>query len=596
MSYRKTTQALLPSTHAPAAPGQYDIYPGFPIGPGKIALGFAALAERLVGHQLVTLDGYAGVLWDDLRARLDAALGAIGWRAAWLDARQALRTSAEVERLVAPFLGGDDPLFGTRFTGALADFFDLDALAALRPDEAADLSIVYGPGAALAGWDGLLVYVDLPKNELQFRARAGVPTNLTLDAALPAKAAYKRSYFVDWPALNAHKAALLGRVDLLVDGQRADEPAHIAGGDLRAALDAMSRSAFRVRPWFEPGPWGGQWIKDRIPALPQDVPNYAWSFELIFPENGLLLESDGRLLEVSFDALMFQHSAEVLGAAAERFGHEFPIRFDFLDTVRGGNLSVQCHPRLGYIRQHFGERLTQDETYYILDAEPGASVYLGFQDDIAPEEFRAALEHSYATAAPVEIERFVQRHPAARHDLFLIPNGTVHCSGVGSLVLEISATPYIFTFKMYDWLRLDLDGAPRPLNIERAFANLRFERRGARVAAELIAHPALAAEGPGWRLIDLPTHPDHFYTVRRYEFERSVEIETGGDCHVMSLVDGQAVLLEPADGSPQRFSYAETFVVPAAAGRYRLTNLGGGVAKVVQAFVKRDWLADQEAW
>src|SRR5262249_1370230 len=140
MTYRKTTQTLLPSHHSPGAPGQYDCYPGFPIGPGKIALGFAALAGQLHGHLRIVIDGYAGVLWDAVRRQLDEALGARGWRACWLDVREALRPPEAIERLVEPFLGGGDPLFGTRFTGALADFFDPARLAELRPDAAADLS------------------------------------------------------------------------------------------------------------------------------------------------------------------------------------------------------------------------------------------------------------------------------------------------------------------------------------------------------------------------------------------------------------------------------------------------------------------------
>lgn len=585
-TFRKTAQYLLPAQRPPAPAGQYDLYPAFPLGPGKIDLGFDALANRLAEAAQVVIDGYPGVLWEDFRRRLDEALRRHGVQATWRSMEDALKPASEIDTLIAPFLGGDDPLFGTRFTGSLHDFYDADKLAALRPTPSAGLNVLYGCGAALAGWAGLLVYVEVPKNEIQFRFRAGSVSNLGASRPGEPKAAYKRCYFVDWVAANAHKAALVSRVDWVVDAQRPAEPALLAGDDLRAALAQMAHSYFRVRPWFEPGPWGGQWIKARIPGLTPNVPNYAWSFELIVPENGLLLESDGCLLEVAFDWLMFAEHKAVLGEAAEAFGYEFPVRFDFLDTVDGGNLSVQCHPRPDYIRRHFGETFTQDETYYILDCVPGARTYLGFQAGQDPAEFRQALEHSAATTTPVDIDRFVVSVPTQKHDLLLIPSGTIHGSGAGNLVLEISATPYIFTFKLYDWLRLDLEGKPRPLNLARAFENLNFDLSGQRVSDELISKPRTHSEGPDWRIVHCPTHREHFYDVHRLEFDRQMEVSTAGSCHILSLVGGREVVLETAHGQRQRFSYAETFVVPAAAERYRLVSEGGEAVKVVQCFIK----------
>jgi hypothetical protein len=311
--WRKTTQELLPTQHTPTAEGQYDVYGSFPLGSDVIERGYDALAEKLRGHARVILDGYGGVFWSHFRTQLDAALHRRGVRATWISVDHALKAPDAVERLVAPFLGGDDPIFGTRFTGHLQDFFDNSKLSALQPDERADMSIVYGSGAALGGWDGYLVYVDLPKNEIQFRSRAGTIRNLGRTEADDPKRMYKRFYFVDWIALNGHKANLLPRIDLIVDEQRPDEPALADGAVLRGALDTMAHNVFRVRPWFEPGPWGGQWLKEHMPQLPQDAPNYAWSFELIVPENGLLLESDGQLLEVSFDFLMFHNHHAVVG-------------------------------------------------------------------------------------------------------------------------------------------------------------------------------------------------------------------------------------------------------------------------------------------
>lgn len=582
---RATTQHLLPERISPVDDA-YDIYPTHDLGSGVVRAGYEALAERLAGERVVLLDGMTGVRWGDLRERLGAALAARGRSVAWVPVAAGLRPGDEVEALVEPFLGGDDPIFGTAFSGTLADFFDSDRLAALRPDSQADLVIAFGPGAALLGWGGLHAFVDLPKNEIQFRARAGNPVNLGVRDPLPPKPAYKRNYFVDWPALAQHKQRLLPGLDLIIDGQHPEHPSFADGDAVRRGLGELSRSLFRVRPWFEPGPWGGQWIRERIPQLASDVPNYAWSFEMIVPENGIVFSSDGIPLEVSFDHLMFAEGPNVLGESAARFGAEFPIRFDFLDTVGGGNLSVQVHPRPDYIRKHFGERFTQDETYYILDTQPGARVFLGFQDDIDPDAFRAELERSHREATPVDIDRYVLSHEAHRGDLFLIPHGTVHSSGIGNLVLEISATPYIFTFKLYDWLRLDLDGTPRPINVERAFANAFFDRKGDRVAAEFIARPVELASGDGWSKWHLPTHPDHFYDVHRWQLDAGahVEVPTDDSVQVLSLVEGDSVTAR-SGGTTRRFAFAETFAVPAAAGTFAL-SADRGPATVVTAFIK----------
>jgi mannose-6-phosphate isomerase class I len=586
--FRRTTQHLAPASRQPTPPGTYDIYPAFGLGSGLIDRGFDALARMIVdsGQRTVICDGFVGVLWEPFIRELSSSLAGLGQEATAVDVRSALLPPEAVDRLVAPYLGGDDPLYGTRAPLTLDQFFDARMLRALPEASSGRLVILYGCGAALTQRSGILMYVDVPKNEVQFRSRAGAITNLGSASPADPRAMYKRFYFVDWPVLNRHRRAVVRKIDLIVDGQRPEDPVLMRGSDLRDAMNAMARSSFRVRPWFEPGPWGGQWIKDHIPGLAREAHNYAWSFELISPENGIAFESDGRWLEVSFDFLMLHNHRQVLGDFAPLFGYEFPIRYDFLDTFSGGNLSVQCHPRPRYVHEEFGETFTQDEAYYILDTRPGARVYLGFTAGADPAEFRADLERSAAEGTPVEIERYVQTLPARKHDLFLIPNGTIHCSGANNLVLEISATPYIFTFKMYDWMRMDLDGRPRTLNIDRAFANLHFHRRGERVRRELRSHPRMIAGGPDWQLFHLPTHPEHFYDVHRVEFMSSVERQTGGSPHVMNLVDGEAVVVETDDGRRQRFNYAETFIVPAAASRYRLINDGHLPATVVTTFLK----------
>ena len=564
----------------------YDIYPSFDAGDGKIFSGFASLVPYILSHRTIIIDGYAGICWDLLQRQIMHLLSETGIKIRSIFTPEFFMPEKEIEEMTSPFSGGSDPLFGTRCDLPLASFFRMPELMAARPDPEYEVNIIMGPGSALAGWEGLLIYADLPKNEQQYRARAGRINNLGLSHPLDAGTMYKRSYFIDWPVLNRHKQEILPRADIFVDVQRADDPVWIEGRVLRDALAEMSRNFFRVRPWFEPGPWGGTWIRDNIRGLNPDVPNYAWSFELISPENGLLIESSSLLLEVSFDSLMYIGAKEVLGDCYERFGTEFPIRFDFLDTYDGGNLSIQCHPRPEYTREHFGEHFTQEESYYILDTKDDAIVYLGFQEDTDPTEFITALKTSAGTGNPLEVDRYVQKQSAARHDLFLIPYGTVHGSGKNNVVLEISSTPYIFTFKMYDWQRMDLNGNPRNLNIDRAGENLFFNRKGDYVRKHLKSKPVLLKDGHDWQLWHLPTHETHLYDVQRYNFRTSIDIATENKCLVMNLVEGHSINIETRRGLRQKISYAETFIIPAAAEMVRITNMSESEAMLVVAFVK----------
>lgn len=586
-SWRKSSQPLMPMhANAPVADA-YEMYPFHRLGDERIAGGYASLAAWMATQKAVLIDGYAGNDWDAIREHLRAAFGEEGKRVAWFETVSFEKPEKEILALTQPFMGEPGAVWGRITNLNLEDFFQLDALGKVKAEEEGyDLSVCIGIGASLVSWDAPVVYIDLPKNEIQYRMRAGTTVNLGLSVPAAPAEMYKRYYFIDWVVLNRHRARIKERIAVVADGQWKDDITWAHRETLVRGLKKMSFSVIRVRPWFEAGAWGGQWLKAHIPGLPKTEVNYAWSFELIVPENGIVFESSGNLLEIAFDWLMEQESSSILGRDASRFGCEFPIRFDFLDTFDGGNLSIQCHPSTAYIREQFGERITQDETYYILDCAKDAGVYLGFQEDIDPAVFREALETSNESGVALDMERYVQRHPAHRHDLFLIPNGTIHSSGKDNLVLEISATPYIYTFKMYDWLRLDLNGEPRPINIAHAFHNLDFDRKGDRVQQELLSRPAVLEERAGYRLVHLPTHPVHFYDVHRLEFNGAVTVPTGEQCHVLMLVEGTSLWVETAGGERKRFHYAETFVIPAAAGSYTLRTETDEPVKVIKAFIK----------
>ncbi len=583
---RKTTQHLIPVEKEENRSG-YDIYPVHDLGSGKIQSDYASLARKMSGYRNVVIDGYIGVRFDIFVRNLSDAFAAMGIQPLWWNVSAAMKEEEEINRMIAPYLGGDDPIFGFRAPLHIEDWFDKGRLESIKPDQNARMNIIYGTGASLAGWDGLSVYIDIPKNEIQFRARAASITNFGASAPESPKKMYKRFYFVDWVVLNRHKKNLLPTIDIFIDGQRESEITWAGGDAIRSGLKEMSENGFRVRPWFEPGAWGGQWIREHIKSLAQDVPNYAWSFELIVPENGLIFSSDRKMLEVSFDMVMYEGGENVVGKECrEAYGDEFPIRMDYLDNFDGGNLSIQCHPHKEYIQKNFGEVLTQEETYYILDTCPDSVVYLGFQDDIVPSEFEKALTESFTHGTPLDVPKYINAEHAHKHDLFLIPPGTLHSSGRNNLVLEISTTPYIFTFKMYDWLALDLDGKPRPLNIRRAMENLCFDRKGEKIKKEHVCHPELMEKGEDWELWHLATHPKHSYDVHRYTIKSEVTVRTEGKCHVLNLVEGETADVVTAGGKVFHLSYAETLVISAAAGSYRIVNTSGREIMMVKAFMK----------
>jgi mannose-6-phosphate isomerase class I len=312
----------------------------------------------------------------------------------------------------------------------------------------------------------------------------------------------------------------------------------------------------------------------RVCDLDPSEANYGWCFDCVPEENSLYLGfGDIRDFELPSLDLVFQHPRELLGEAVQaRFGDEFPIRFDFLDTMGGGNLSLQVHPLTEYIRETFGMRYTQDESYYLLDALPDATVFLGLKSGVNRVAMLAELANAQTGGPPFVADRYVNRWPARKHDHFLIPAGTIHCSGAGSMVLEISATPYIFTFKLWDWDRPGLDGLPRPVHLAHGEASIQWDRDTEWTRRELVNRIEVVAQGAGWTEERTGLHAREFIETRRHWFTSAVPHDTQGGVNVLNLVEGSEAVVESPVGAfpPLTVHYAETFIVPASVGPYAI--------------------------
>jgi mannose-6-phosphate isomerase class I len=578
----------------------YDKFPviDVPGSTGAGVEGWERIAERLAARiaqlppkTVLTVECYAGVDEAAVTAELSRRLGA----AKVIRAAEALLPPDRIDALVAPFLGGNDPVFGFMCGLALPQFFDEHRLEYLRAEVGRvpeGLVLVVGCGASLIASGDVLVYADLARWEAQQRFRRNESSNLGVENRQEAASVhYKRAFFVDWRVCDRWKRPLIAQWDFLLDTHNAQQPKLAEGEAVRRGLRHALTRPFRLVPFFDPAPWGGQWMKETC-DLDRGLKNFGWCFDCVPEENSLLLSIGQTRVELPSIDLVFAHPRALLGEAVHaRFGDEFPIRFDFLDTMGGGNLSFQVHPLTGYIQQHFGMHYTQDESYYILDAGPEATVYLGLKEPVQPEAMLQDLRAAQAGGPHFPAERYADQWPARKHDHFLIPAGTVHCSGANSMVLEISATPYIFTFKLWDWGRLGLDGKPRPIHLDHGAANVQWDRTTAWTRKNLINQIQPIGQGDGWTEERTGLHSSEFIETRRHWFSKSVPHDTRGGVNVLNLVEGQEVMVESPDRAFEPFPihYAETFIVPAAVGPYTIRPSGephGSRWATIKAYVR----------
>jgi mannose-6-phosphate isomerase class I len=561
---------------------------------GECSLGWSDILSRIrasvqTGPFVVSVECYPGVFVRKIADAIEEALQP----ALTVLAEDCYLPAEALQRMLGERLT-DDPVFGRMGKATLDDFLDArrvdQARRAMR--EAGGLVLVVGPGATriVDGCD-LLIYCSVSRWEIQQRQRRGEIGNLGVENQSESpQAKYKRAYFVDWRAADRLKCEIYDRIDFLIDMNVRSIPKMISGEAFRRGLESAVCRPLRLVPFFDPGPWGGEWMR-RTFDLPRDAPNYAWCFDCVPEENSLVLGFGTARVELPASDLVFRHPRELLGDSVyQRFGAEFPIRFDLLDTMEGGNLSLQVHPLAEYIREHFGMAYTQDESYYMLDAAPGAAVYLGLKEQVDREAMIGDLHRAEMGEIAFPAERYVNAWPTRKHDHFLIPAGTVHCSGRNSIVLEISATPYIFTFKMWDWGRMGLNGEPRPVHIDHGIRNVQWDRTTSWVWRELINRVQLVDAGHGWVEERTGLHSLEFIETRRHWFVGPVPHHTNGTVNVLNLVEGEEAVVESPDGAFDPFTvhYAETFIVPAAVGAYTIRPAGPTSTRLatIKAFVR----------
>ena len=545
--------------------------------------------DRLV----IGIDGYASAGFDVLIRLVTRNLFQAGKTdITVLPVAKAYRSEEELDRQFSDYLPvntEEDPvlLYGRLFPGSEDAFFNKNRFESLLKNisftDAKGIVIVYGNFAGtelLRACYDLFFYVDIIPKNVVLRLKDAKAVNIGTSTLRSYREIMRRSYFIDFELCLKLRAELLksGKIDCYIMEDDKDNLALVEWETLKNACDALIKRPFRCKPVYNEGVWGGSYTK-QIRNLPASMKNCAWVFDLIPSEVSILFDINGNTFDIPFYTFIKMKAKELLGEqSVERFGEYFPVRFNYDDTMHSsGNMSIQVHPGEEYCKKNFDELGRQDESYYIVAVGHGSQTFCGFRETADTKEFISLVKSSEKNGGEIPYEDYVNSVETVPGMQFLLPAGTIHASGRNQMVPEIgSLTVGSYTFKLYDYVRKDIDGTLRPIHSFHGERVLEYERTGSWVRENLVLPPVEIKAGEGWVELLLGEHELIYFSLRRLEVTGTAKQNTNGKFHVLALVEGDSVKVVSEEDENQFFimKYLDIIVVPASLGAYRIENLG----------------------
>ena len=236
-----------------------------------------------------------------------------------------------------------------------------------------------------------------------------------------------------------------------------DGVGNVTESELGLSIDPI----IKLSPAFKDYLWGGTKLRDKY-GKRCDFDIIAESWELSAHPAGNSIVASGRHRGMPFGRYLESVGRTVLGWKCMQ---DFPLLIKFIDAKQ--NLSVQVHPNDDYALENENE-YGKNEMWYVIDAEEGAGLYVGFNRDVSRQE----VEKRVADNTILEILNFFPTHPG---DVFFIPAGTVHAIGAGNLICEIQQSSNC-TYRLYDYDRRDKFGNPRELHLQKALDVLNYQK------------------------------------------------------------------------------------------------------------------------
>ena len=561
----------------------------------------ATLADRAAKEGVVVaLDGYTTANWTvfiNLIARECCLLG-LGFEA--IDANAAtLKSGKEIDAIIDPLLIWDtkiDPtlLYGKVYKGGYQGLMDEARTEAFKKAvpasrQAGKISVVYGYGSLIPELRELYdvkVFFDLTPMKSMLRIRRGEYSNLGKERPGIINRTIRRCYYCDFECAvrNRHELWENNVPDWYVLDNDPQNLQLMPFGTLSDICAQLVKYPFRAKPCYLEGVWGGSYMK-KLRNLPDEMRNAAWVFDFIPMEVSVVVEAGDEKLDINYCSFVHKEGVNLMGEdCVKKFEGYFPIRFNWDDSYHStGNMSIQCHSGGEYNVKNYNEFGRQDESYYVVVTGHDAKTFIGFRDDADIPQFFRDIEAADTEHRPCDYMKYVSYEESKPGLQVMLPAGTIHSSGRNQVILEIgSLTIGSYTYKMYDYLRLDFDGKQRPIHTRLGEENVRQDRRYSVIhdpesPEYIVQKPRLAASGEGWEEYILGENPQVYFSLRRLEFEKKCEQDTGGKLfHVLTLVDGDAVRVRSVR-HPERYfdlQFMDIVCVPADMGRYVIENLG----------------------
>ncbi|WP_116790653.1 type I phosphomannose isomerase catalytic subunit [Flavobacterium psychrotrophum] len=303
--------------------------------------------------------------------------------------------------------------------------------------------------------------------------------------------------------------------------------------------------------------WGGEKLKT---DLGKDIPTTTTgeSWELSAVPGNVSVVKNGPLAGQPLDALLGQYPDEILGTAVHaKFGKQFPLLFKFLDARE--DLSIQVHPNDELAKERHNS-FGKTEMWYVMQADEGSRIIVGFNHKSSPEEYLEKLESK-------QLIDILNQEPAKKGDVYFLETGTIHAIGAGIVIAEIQQTSDI-TYRIYDWDRVDANGNGRELHVEQALDAMNYNETDTKKTYSEDVNKSNT-------MVDCP-----YFTTNFLPLDGSAEVSKDGNSFTVYIcTEGEYTVT--VDGEAYSFKKGDTVLLPAAVKGYNLN----GTATLLEIYI-----------